>query len=124
MKANLKGLPRLKKAWGYSINGFRKAWQHEEAFRIESIVCFILLPLSFVVGQTIMDYIILIGSLALLLITELFNSAIETLTDRVGMEQNELSGRTKDIASSTVFIAVFFLIFVWVALIYKRLFIN
>ena len=76
------------------------------------------------VGQTIMDYIILIGSLALLLITELFNSAIETLTDRVGMEQNELSGRTKDIASSTVFIAVFFLIFVWVALIYKRLFIN
>ena len=124
MKANLKGLSRLKKAWGYSINGFRKAWQHEEAFRIESIVCFILLPLSFVVGQTIMDYIILIGSLALLLITELFNSAIETLTDRVGMEQNELSGRTKDIASSTVFIAVFFLIFVWVALIYKRLFIN
>ena len=123
MKANLKRLPRLKKAWGYSINGFRKAWRHEEAFRIESIVCFILLPLSFVVGQTIMDYIILIGSLALLLITELFNSAIETLTDRVGMEQNELSGRTKDIASSTVFIAVFF-IFVWVALIYKRLFIN
>ena len=76
MKANLKGLPRLKKAWGYSINGFRKAWQHEEAFRIESIVCAILLPLSFVVGQTLMDYIILIGSLALLLITELFNSAV------------------------------------------------
>ncbi len=124
MKTNIKGLPRLKNAWGYSINGFKKAWQHEEAFRIESVVCFILLPLSFVVGQNLIDYIILIGSLALLLITELFNSAIETLTDRVGKEQNELSGRTKDIASSTVFISVFFLIFVWVALIYKRLFIN
>ena len=124
MNSNIKGLRRLKKAWGYSINGFKKAWQHEEAFRIESVVCFILLPLSFVVGQNLIDYIILIASLALLLITELFNSAIETLTDRVGKEQNELSGRTKDIASSTVFISIFFLIFVWVALIYKRLFIN
>ena len=57
MNSNIKGLPRLKKAWGYSINGFKKAWQHEEAFRIESVVCFILLPLSFVVGQNLIDYI-------------------------------------------------------------------
>ena len=69
-----------------------------------------------------MDYIILIGSLALLLITELFNSAIETLTDRVGMEQNELSGRTKDIALP-LFLSVFSYLCL-VALIYKRLFIN
>ena len=65
MNSNIKGLHRLKKAWGNSINGFKKAWQHEEAFRIESVVCFILLPLSFVVGLNLIDYIILIASLAL-----------------------------------------------------------
>lgn len=124
MKKKIKGIPRLRNAWGYSINGFKKAWQHEEAFRIESVLCLILFPLSFIVGQNIVDYILLIGSLVLLLITELFNSAIETLTDRVSMEENELSGRTKDIASSTVFIAIFFLAFVWIALIYQRIFIN
>ena len=124
MIKKIKGLPRLRNAWGYSINGLKKAWQHEEAFRIESVLCLILLPLSFIVGQSIVDYIILVGTLVLLLITELFNSAIETLTDRVSMEENELSGRTKDIASSTVFIAIFFLAFVWIVLIYKRLFIN
>lgn len=121
MTSRTKGLSRLVKAFGYSMSGLMQAWHNEEAFRQETILCLCLLPASFLIGENIIDYILLIGTLALLLIAELFNSAIEALTDRVGLDQHELSGRAKDISSATVFIALVFLAFVWLSLAWLRI---
>ena len=78
--------------------------------------------MSFFIGDNITDYILLIGTLVLLLVTELFNSAIEALTDRVGMDNHELSGRAKDMASAAVFIALIYLASVWLSLTWINLF--
>ncbi len=55
----------------------------------------------------------LIGSLFLVLIVELLNSAIETVVDRIGAEQNELSGRAKDLGSLAVFVSLVNVLVVW-----------
>lgn len=114
------GLERLQKAFGYSMKGLLAGWRHEEAFRQELILTVVLLPLTFVIGSNFLEYAILLATLLLVLITELFNSAIEALTDRVGTEHHELSGRAKDLSSAAVFLALVLLAVVWGAVAWMR----
>jgi diacylglycerol kinase (ATP) len=114
------GLARLIRACGYSLKGLAAAWRHEAAFREEVLLTLGGVPLAFWLGRTPLDYALLIGVLLILLITELFNSALEALTDRIGTERHELSGRAKDISSAAVFIAIVLVVLVWVAIAWSR----
>ena len=122
MANSVKGIRRIVNAFGYSMKGFKAGWQHEEAFRQEVMLTVLLFPLSFWVGRDWFDYAILISTLLLILITELFNSAIEALTDRVGVEHHELSGRAKDLSSAAVLLALVLAAVVWAAIAYLRFF--
>jgi len=102
---HIRGLKHVIKAFGFSMAGFRAAWTYEEAFRIEIILFAILLPAAVFLGSTPVEKAILIGSLLIVLVTELLNSGIETTVDRVGEEHHILSGRAKDIGSAAVFVA-------------------
>ena len=117
-----RGLLHVVHALGYSLRGLRAALRYEEAFRIELLVAALMLPLAFWIGQSPLDYALLIGSLLLVLIVELINSAIEAVVDRVGVEHHELSGRAKDIGSAAVFIALLNAGLVWSMLLWSRFF--
>jgi len=67
-----------------------------------------LAPLGLWLGETPLERAMLVGSLLLIPIVELLNSAIEANEDRVGPERHELSGRAKDIASAAVLLSLFF----------------
>ena len=110
---NAKGWRRLVNAWHFSQAGFRAAYQHEEAFRQEVWALLALLPLGLWLGESPVERALLVGSLLLVPIVELLNSAIETNVDRVGLERHELSGRAKDIASAAVFLVIVFATSVW-----------
>ena len=111
------GLSRLIKATGYSWLGLKAAFKHEAAFRQELALCVLLIPIGIFLGETGVERALLVGSLLLVLIVELINSAIEAVVDRFGDEQHELSGRAKDIGSAAVFIALLNAIAVWVLLL-------
>ena len=115
-----KGLQRLVNAWRFSQLGFKAAYQHEEAFRQEVWALLVLLPLSLWLGETPVERAMLLGSLLLVPIVELLNSAIETNVDRVGLEHHELSGRAKDIASAAVFLVIVFATSVWALILIPR----
>ncbi len=107
------GLTRLIKAFGYSIAGFKAAWINEQAFRQEVLLCIVLIPLAFWLGDSGVERALLISCLLLVLITELFNSAIEAVADRISQEKHPLIGRAKDIGSAAVFIALCYTVLVW-----------
>jgi len=86
--------------------GLRAAIRHEEALRIELFLFCLLAPLGLWLGHTPVERVLLVGSLLLVLIVELLNSAVEAVVDRVGLEHHELSGRAKDIGSAAVFVAL------------------
>ena len=117
---NAKGWRRLVNAWHFSQKGFKAAYQHEEAFRQEVWALLPLLPLSLWLGETPVERALLLGSLLLVPIVELLNSAIETNVDRVGLEHHELSGRAKDIASAAVFLVIVFAASVWALILIPR----
>ena len=112
-KTGVTGLKRIINAFGYSMKGLRAAFKHESAFRQETALLIILLPAAFMLGRNIVDYSILVGSLLLVLIVELLNSAVETVVDRIGDEHHELAGRAKDMGSAAVFISLLNVAVIW-----------
>lgn len=114
------GIPRLKKAFGYSIQGLRLAWQYEDAFRLEIYVLIFGIPLAYMVGESATDYILLIGSLLLLITIELINSAIEAICDKVSLTTDELIGRSKDFGAAAVFVAIVTTLGTWTTILLRN----
>lgn len=112
------GLNRILKATVYSWQGFKAAYQHEEAFRQELLLAVVLIPLAILLGDGSVEKALLIGSVLILLMVEILNSAIEAVVDRFGTELHELSGRAKDMASAAVFLAIVLLFTVWLLVLF------
>jgi diacylglycerol kinase (ATP) len=55
----------------------------------------------------------MVGSVLLVLIVELLNSAIEAAIDRISLEKHLLSKRAKDIGSAAVLIALLNVAITW-----------
>lgn len=108
------GIKRIFNAAGYSTKGIKAAFQYEAAFRQELILFIILAPIGLWLGENGMQRALLVGSLLLVLVTEMINSAIEAVVDRIGNEQHELSGRAKDMGSAAVFIALINVVLIWI----------
>jgi diacylglycerol kinase (ATP) len=119
-KPGTRGLTHILQAARYSMQGLKAAITHEEAFRLELMAMVVLLPLAIWLGQGAVERALLVGSLLLVLLVELTNSALEAVVDRVGVEHHELSGRAKDIGSAAVFIALLNVIAVWGSILYER----
>lgn len=115
---NEKGLKRLINAGMFSIAGFKAVWEHEEAFRQEVLLFVVTTPLALWLGQTAVEKLLLIGSIVLVMLIELVNSAVEAIVDRVGLERHELSGRAKDIGSAAVSLSLVWAAVVWISLLF------
>lgn len=97
----------------YSLNGLRACFKNEEAFRVEIYIVLLLLPCAWFIANTKLELIILVATLFLVLIAELFNSAIENIVDRVSTEKHQLSERSKDQASAAVLLSIVICVFTW-----------
>ena len=111
------GLRRVINAWGYSQEGIKAAFIHEDAFRAEVFLSVVLIPLAFYLGRSGIERAMMIASVLLVLIVELLNSGIEAVVDRVSIEHHLLAKRAKDIGSAAVFFALVNAVVVWVLLI-------
>ncbi len=112
-KINGSGLMRLKRAAICSCSGLRAAWKNEQAFRQEVVLSAVLLPCAFWFGDSGVEQALLIGSLLLVLIVELLNTAVEAVVDRISLSKHELSGLAKDLGSAAVSIVLLHGLIVW-----------
>ena len=115
-----KGLSRVWHATGYSLAGLRAGWG-ETAFRQEALAAMLMLPLAFWVGRTWLETAVLCGSVVLVMIVELLNTAVETAIDRIGPEWHDLSKRAKDMGSAAVLLSLLLCAGIWGAALYQRL---
>lgn len=107
------GLQRVLNAAGYSWAGLSAAYRHEDAFRQEVFLALLLVPLALYLGNTGIERALMIGSLLLLLIVELLNSAVEAAVDRISLEHHQLIKRAKDMGSAAVMIALVNVLVIW-----------
>ncbi|WP_241626159.1 diacylglycerol kinase [Rosenbergiella epipactidis] len=117
MTNQVTGLRRIFNAAGYSWKGYKAAWQHEAAFRQEVILGIFGTVIALLLPVSILAKLVLIGSMVLVIIVELLNSAIEAVVDRFGEEWHTLCGRAKDMGSAAVLLALLWSLAVWIALL-------
>lgn len=115
------GFSRLFDAFGYSWLGYKAGFKNEAAFREELFLGVILTPIAIYFAETNIELAILIGSLFLVLITELLNSGIEAIVDRVSDEHHELSGRAKDLGAAAVMTALICVIVIWSVILVPKI---
>ena len=113
MKPKNTGLKRLLYATRYSFQGLRALWQHEAAFRQEIMLSLLLTPVIIMVDVTPGERALLVASLLLVLITEILNTAVEVVIDRIGHEDHVLSGRAKDLGSAAVMLSLIGAALIW-----------
>lgn len=122
IKQQATGITRIVNATGYSLAGLQAAWRNEAAFRQESLLCIIATALALWLDVSTLERIMLIGSVVLVVIVELLNSAIEAVVDRIGYEHHELSGRAKDIGSASVLVSLLLSAMIWGVIVLPRFF--
>lgn len=115
------GFSRMWHATGYSLAGLRAGWS-ETAFRLEACLAFVLLPLAFWVGRTWVEVTLLAGSVLLVLVVELLNTAVEAAIDRIGPERHDLSKRAKDMGSAAVFLSLLIAGGIWATALWRYFF--
>ncbi|NIM28146.1 MAG: diacylglycerol kinase [Gammaproteobacteria bacterium] len=108
---------RLWRATRYSVQGLRAVFQHEAAFRQELAAAALLVPaalaLALLSPVSWSQCALLIGSVLLVLLVELLNSAIESVVDRISEDNHALSGRAKDAGSAAVLVSLVICLVVW-----------
>lgn len=107
------GLRRVRNALFYSLDGFKAAYRHEAAFRQEVWLALVLLPAALMLPADAQGKALMVGSVLLVLIVELLNSAVEAVVDRVSPELHDLAKRAKDMGSAAVLLSLINLVCVW-----------
>jgi diacylglycerol kinase (ATP) len=111
------GFLRVFNATGYSFNGIKRAWRTEAAVRQEFILALVMVPVALCIAQSITQFALMLLSLFIVVITELLNTSIEYVVDRIGSERHDLSGAAKDIASAAVFFSLTQVVCIWGSII-------
>jgi diacylglycerol kinase (ATP) len=89
----------------YSLHGIGAALKHEMAFRLEAGLFVVLAPVAMLLP---IDWVLrglVVGSMMLVLVVELLNSAVEWTVDYVSTERHPYAKRAKDIGSAAVALA-------------------
>lgn len=107
------GLRRIWNAFFYSIDGLAAAFRHEDAFRQESLLALVLIPLAFFLPASGVGKALMIASVLLVLVVELLNSAVEAAVDRISLDNHHLAKRAKDIGSAAVLLSLVNVLVVW-----------
>lgn len=118
-----KGVTGIKRVWNaffYSMDGLKAAYTNEAAFRQEVWLAIILIPTALVLSVPVLHKALLISSVLLVMLTELLNSGIEAVVDRISYDHHELSKRAKDIGSAAVLMSLLIVVTVWGAVLLER----
>ena len=119
-KVQKKGFVRIFNAYKYSMMGFKAGIENEAAIRQELVLAAIMTVAAFFIFNSAVELVLLIVTPWIVVITELLNSAVEAVVDRIGPEFHELSGRAKDLGSAAVFVALGVTLFTWAAIIVEH----
>ncbi len=117
----IKNNSKLVDSFNNAINGIIQSISSERNMIIHIILAIAVLAVSFFLNFTRIELIIVATTIVLVLCAELFNTAIETLTDLVtNNKYHTMAKRVKDISAGAVFLTAINAIIVGYLLIYPK----
>ncbi len=104
-----------------SWNGLVFAARSEQAIREELVALVLSVPLAWLIGVTTMRSFQLVAAVAMVLMVELLNTAIEKLADRLTTDRDLRIGQVKDMGSAAVGVALAVAGLFWLFAIAERI---
>ena len=89
----------------WAIRGIGSIFRTEMSVRIQLVVALLMAAAGFFFRIDRFEWIAVVLAMAIVLVAEAFNTALENLADAVHPDQHPLVGRAKDIAAGAVLIA-------------------
>ena len=102
-------------------NGLAFAIRSEQAVREELVALALAVPMAWLIGVTAMRKLELVAVVALVLVVELLNTAIEKLSDRLTTDHDPQIGRVKDMGSAAVGVTLVMAGLFWLFAIAERM---
>ena len=112
---------RLINAFRNSVRAFGRLVRFEAAFQQEVFLLLLSLPVGWFLARTWRGYALLVGSLVVLMIVEVLNTAVEAACDALSREFNADIQLAKDCGSLAVLLAVLLAAIIWVLALVERL---
>jgi diacylglycerol kinase (ATP) len=115
------GFLRLWRATINSCNGLVFAARSEQAIREELVALVLAVPAAWLIGATMMRRVELVCAVALVLVVELLNTAIEKLADRLTTDHDQQIKHVKDMGSAAVGVTLVMAGLFWLFAIAERM---
>ena len=93
------------KSFGYAFKGLAYAFRTQTNFRFHCLAVLTVVPLGLYVGLSLTEWLWIGSAIALVMMAELINTAIEVLVDLVSPQQQARAGAIKDLSAAAVLIA-------------------
>lgn len=101
---------KLMRSFGYAFKGIKYAAKTQLNFRIHLVAMLTAIFMGYALHISASEWYWIMLCITLVLVAELLNTAIETLTDLVSPEYNVKAGHVKDVAAGAVVITALFAI--------------
>jgi diacylglycerol kinase len=97
---------RLIKSFGYALEGIISAFKAERNFKIHVAAAFLSAALGLYLGLSVVEWCLLVFAIGFVLVSELFNTALERLSDEAsGGHQSRVIKAAKDISAAAVLLS-------------------
>lgn len=93
---------RLKNSFKYASEGIIKAYEGEQNLKVHTFVAILVIVFGFFLKLSYIEWLICLLLIGLVLMAELFNTAIEYVVDLASPKIHPLAKSSKDIAASGV----------------------
>ncbi|MFZ2303348.1 MAG: diacylglycerol kinase family protein [Minisyncoccia bacterium] len=89
-------MSKLIMSFKWAMNGIRTVWQEEVNFRTESAIALVVLADAVYLGFSKLEWIIIIGCIGAVLSSEILNTAVEDLCNKIEPNTDPIIGKIKD----------------------------
>lgn len=109
------------KSMGYAIAGIDYTLCHERNFLIEIFMAIMVTVFSFILKVSLLEWLILLLTIALVLALEMINTAIERTVDLATKEYKELAKVAKDVSAGAVLLMSIFSVIIGIVIFLPKL---
>ncbi|HRG03383.1 MAG: diacylglycerol kinase family protein [Paludibacteraceae bacterium] len=114
-------MKRLLKSFVFAWQGIKAVFSSEQNMKIHVAVAITVIFFGFVFSISSAEWISVVICIGLVFSAEMFNTAFETLVDKVSPDKDPLAGKTKDIAAGAVLLAAIISVVVGIIIFLPKL---
>ena len=101
------------RSFGFAFKGIATLFRTQANAQIHAVAVVVITSLGFYLRLSSMEWCLIIACIAMVLMAEAINTAIEFVVDLVSPDYHPLAGKAKDVAAGAVLLSVIFCGIVW-----------